>query len=531
MNPAKLLDEIVGTLQRYAPLLIVHVLVLFWLSARVLDPAALPDGIWVDRLQPRINTALTAIGLSLELWYVLVALVLAYIAVFQWVRSIVAGIPVLRISVALRYTPDLLGHAAQTLRMRPSSREVSDRLNELVDVYTKEYRETNQEHPYQWQFDREATWRRYYGALLVVLISLVVWAVDGAQLARSPSDVWRMAALTALISVAVRVGTIRSTVNGHNQLGYWALREYLRRNPPDRPDPLSWIRYELVMAEAKYAKAMRRSPLILIWSLLDRLPEKPRRRLRNYIRPEIWRNDEDWDILASHLTTFEDEEHTPPQALRVDEYLDRFAALLECTGAGLCALAPAQSGLAPAVRGGGSGYSFAERRHGDFRLTIRLLRTEADGSCQIFVENYGDEKSIIADIGNHPIELAAQRQFPEDLHGVYELTSPDFDGQDWPSGSDKFERVAGDVTFSDRLPYRAGSTYLMRARLRNSTQAVIVFQCFDEQGSDRKLIAWRIIDVFQHREDVPDVPAWWNPRGWQTLITALRSERDQDHLR
>jgi hypothetical protein len=261
MNPAKLLEDVLSVLHRYAPIIVVHVLLLVWLSAQVLDPGALQDGytIW-DGVRTKINSALMAIGLSLELWYVLTALVIAYLAAFQWVRSIVTRLPFLRVTYITRYEPNLIGYAGQTLQVRPDIWKVSESLRDLVDQYSKELSETNRPHPYQWQFDREATWSRYYGTLLVALGGSLAWAIEGGTLARTTGDVWNLVFLLGLICIVVRWRMRRLIAYGRQQLGFWALREFERRTADDREDPLRWKRGQLLEKQAKFQAAAGKQP-------------------------------------------------------------------------------------------------------------------------------------------------------------------------------------------------------------------------------------------------------------------------------
>jgi hypothetical protein len=192
---------------------------LFWISARVLDLSALPHGatIW-PILTAQINAALKAIGLSLQLWYVLTALVIAYLAAFEGVRSLLSSLPILRVRYVIRYKPESLAYAAMVLQARPDAWKINERLNDLVDQYGQELKEKNQPHPYQWQFDRERRYISYYGTLLVALGACIAWAASGGAMARSPGAVWRLAGLIALAAVVVR-WTSQVLDSGESQSG------------------------------------------------------------------------------------------------------------------------------------------------------------------------------------------------------------------------------------------------------------------------------------------------------------------------
>jgi len=225
VNPAKLLEDVLLLIRKYSPILVIHAVLLFWISVRVLDLSLLPHGatIW-PLLTDRINAALKAIGLSLQLWYVFTALVIGYLAAFEGVRALLTGLPLLRIRYTVRYKPRILGYAATVLHTRPDAWKINERLNELIDQYGRELKEKNQPHPYQWQFDREGRYISYYGTLLVVLGACIAWAASGGAMALSPRAVWRLAALVALAAAAVRWRTLRVIAQGRDQLAHWALR-------------------------------------------------------------------------------------------------------------------------------------------------------------------------------------------------------------------------------------------------------------------------------------------------------------------
>ena len=99
-------------------------------------------------------------------------------------------------------------------------------------------------HPYQWIFERETTWYRYYAALLVALVAALGWALEGGSLARSVGQVWELLLLLAAICIAMWWKMARNYADRETQLGHWALRELQRHEADKSPDPLSWPRRE-----------------------------------------------------------------------------------------------------------------------------------------------------------------------------------------------------------------------------------------------------------------------------------------------
>lgn len=523
MNPTKLLEEVISTLQKYAPILVIHILLFVWLIAKVIDPAALPDGItiWAS-VESQINFTLKAIGLKFELWYVLVALLIAYLAIFRWVRSLVSRIPILRIRYITHYEPDLLADAANVLRLKPDIWKASSSLDELVEKYNKELRETNRPHPYQWQFDKESTWVRYYNTLLVALCGMFVWAIEGGTLARSNSDVWFLIFIIGFICIVVRWNSQRVILYGQNQLGYWALREYQRQAGEDSDDPLRWERRQLLEKLMVYWADARRHPTWLIMSLLDHLPEKLARKFRSELTkrlrmPHYYIGD-DWDILASHAMKYQDEKYIPPTALRVDRFINKFSGLLECTGAGLAMLAPKELGLAPSVDEGGARYSFAERKHGGYHLAVRLSKYDSVSQYELKALSSGERRGFLVEMGEFPIERIAQYDFPDDIRAdCYAVCDEEFDVKNWPSGNEPDGKVFGNIKLSNQLSLKPGSSYLMRSVSHRGTEAVVAFQCFQIADSEKILFAWKILNVFVQEEKPPEIHPWWQPQAWKEM--------------
>jgi hypothetical protein len=205
-----------------------------------------------------------------------------------------------------------------------------------------------------------------------------------------------------------------------------------------------------------------------------------------------------------------------PQALQSGAFATRFAALLECKGSGLAMLAPRQLGWAPAAAGGGAIYSFSERRHSYGALSVELRTDAALDGADFGITGY-DERSFIACIGAFPIERLAQNELPDIASDVRALVSAVRYGAAWPGGpgtpSEDAERAS-----PDRVPVQPGSSYLIVTRTPLDTRALVAFQCFRIDGSERLLLAWRILEVQLAESEPPAVKPWWQPAAWRELL-------------
>jgi len=498
-------------------------LILFiWIGVKIVDPGALPDGntVWSE-LGVKINSALNTFGLSLKLWYVIVALVITYLAVFQWARAFVANLPILRLRYARKYDPNLLAHACETLQLRPEVWVVSEALYNLVEKYDNNMRESGRPHPYQWLFDREQLWNRYYGTLIVVLFAVIAWAIEGGTYSRGVGEVWWLVFLLIFIGVFVRWRTEYMYAYGQQQLAFWALREYERERGEREYDPVRGERYRTIEKEAKFNKNVERSPAYFIYSLSHRLPERVGRWVRDRVNLPYWSLAIDWDILASNGMRLVDETYVPPSALSIKEYLPQFSGLLECTGAGLCIVVPQSCGLAPSLRSGGSRYSFASRNHDGHLLAFRLYGNSDVSNYELVTSSSAEYRSMLIEVGPHPIELLAQRSFPNDKHIISWLLYNDIKDETWAS-KDKIVKIQDEeIQLSENLPLKPGSSYLHWTKTQNGTRAIVAFQCFLIESSAKILVAWRILDVHFQHEDVPEVPAWWQVKAWKAVVQQL----------
>lgn|GEM_PF-947227 len=540
MNPTKLLAEISSTLERHWPTLIVHIVLFAWLIVRVIHPDAIPDGnsIW-SWLLGRIDTALTAVGAKLEPWYVLAALGVAYLAGFQWLREFVVNRPVVRIFFDWRFRPGVLGRACQVLRLPPEIWTVENRLRRLVDLYAREAEEKGSSTPYKWLFERRARQNRYYGALVIALIAAIAWWIEGGTYARTPGRVAELAGLLFLICLAVRRTIARDGASAGESLGHWALSEHERREPPAKPDPLGWMRYNLACTQAEFERARRRHPSEIIERLVGRATRLVdwafrltgrsetldklvwQRVLKDFPRAPGWHPDQAWQLIASQVLTIGDEEVEPPGALRADAFVSRFAPLLECPGTGLCILVPRSLGLAPVVDG--NSYCFAERRHGGQVLTLKLDAETGLSGARIVP--HSREQAYLVELGNFPIERLAQGDLPETPgHGLWRVASARLDDDEWRLVEAGADVSIDGVSLFREAELKLGSSYLLGARTRSGTSTVVAFQCFGAGDDRRLLIAWRILAVGE-TEKPPEVQPWWEASVWRDLLRLDRFRR------
>ena len=76
------------------------------------------------------------------------------------------------------------------------------------------------------------------------------------------------------------------------------------------------------------------------------------------------------------------------------------------------------------------------------------------------------------------------------------------------------------LSCTDSVPLSFGATYLMGARTENGTDVAVGFQCFRVEGTEKLLIAWRILRVWTPDEDEQNAPQllpWWDPQAWQGI--------------
>ena len=261
MNPTKLLDEITSAVGKYGPTLIVHLLLLVWISLRVLDPASLPkaDAVWIPATE-RIDGSLKAVGLSLERWYVLIALSVAYLVTFQWIRNLITMFPLFRVPFPTWPSPKLLRYAAETLRMRPELSIVQNALRTRIERASRELQEPSHPYSYLLRYDHVNTWHPYYGTLLIAFVGVASWLAEGASYALSADRVRELGFLLAICCLGLRWKVMSELGKRETALAYLALDKFEREQDGQRADPLRWRRGELVEKQAEFERAVKKHP-------------------------------------------------------------------------------------------------------------------------------------------------------------------------------------------------------------------------------------------------------------------------------
>jgi hypothetical protein len=491
-----------------------------WLTVRVFNPVQLPssDTFW-DTIANRIDTSLKAVGLPLERWYVIVALVIAYLVSFQWVRSLLLAFRPFHVPYPRQLRPELLGDAARAFRIRPGELWTIERtLQDRVEELNREVRESGVPHPYQWRFNRVSTWYAYYGTVLVMLVLSLVWLIQGGTYARPDGRVWELVLLLAVASIALRWKTKREIANRETDLGYWALRQSEKNTKHGSEGPLEWKRRDFVAGLVRYQRAIANHPSYRLSTLAHRwLPHPLAKQLNARLRwPSRWEPDRDWAILESAAMTQADDQHLPPKALRVDAFVGRFDALLECTGAGVFILVPQSLGLAPSVQDGGASYCLATRRHGEYRLRIRLEANDDLSFARLTVDSGPKSPAFLVEVGEYPVERLAQFDFPSSNgSNWYQLSQPNLDDQAWTHLGNRKPMEVGNVTLRESADLHLGSSYLFGARTELNTRVSAVFQCFRIVNTPKILIAWRILRTAADEPPIPHVPPWWKLSAWK----------------
>ncbi|VWX50871.1 hypothetical protein [Novosphingobium sp. 9U] len=525
----KAVDEVLAFIRRHAPALVAHLLFLVWLGFFVIDPRAVADGgASLPLLWFQIETPLQSMGLSLERWYVAAGLLVAYFTLFEWVQGVVTTVPLLRVVHGWRYPADLMAAACQTLRLPPEYWRVMEAIDSCTRRAEDRVRQSGQRHPYQWLIDRSAVLFRYYGAVLIALAGSIAWALLGATRARSPERVWLTIALLVAIAVGLRLAIRLKHAERRARIAGWALSEQRRDQGELAHDPLSEVRLSAMLTRAAIEEAFARHPASWLMRWTQRLPDKQRRKVRDlFTMPDTSIGEQRWRLLSSQLMRHPDEVLIPPAALKVDAFTGRFAALLECTGSGLSVLVPGGLGLAPAAQEGGQTYSFARRCHGRDDVAIELSLWSG------FEEPYAKPTlralvpggiGFLVALGTRPIEQLAQHNFPDNPILARSLAR-DLTAEQW-TAIEKAETVfVDDVALARELPVTPGGSYLLAARTRQGADVELVFQCFRVAGTNKLLVAWRILEVSRQATS-QTIPPWWRPAAWRGLRrSAVRTEK------
>jgi hypothetical protein len=526
----KLLDEAIDVARRYGPTLVAHLLLFVWLSLLVLDTAGLPDGrsTWA-RISGDVDSTAGAVGLSLEPWYAIAAFLVVYLTAFEWVRSLLLSLPILRVPYSWRRDPALLGRASRVLRKEPDYWEVSNALGRQVHRAEQRVRQDNQSHPLKHRMDRIAFLRTYYGTVLIALLATLVWALEGSPFAASERRVWLTAFLLAAIAVGLRWVLGRQEASLQTAIGDWALDEFERAEATSVEDPLRYERGRAMEQVAEEELSYRRHPAEILSRLLYRLPRRWTEPLRRRIAYPRRIAERDWTLLASGTMRYSDETFVLPAALQAQPFAARFAALLERRGTGLAVLAPELSGLAPGASRGGSSYSFASRRHGHevFGVSLSALhRLEDDLAPPRLILETGNASGFIAKLGNHPIEKLVMSYYPGKkgeawIPLFYDLLGPDCH----LAPDDSQGKIVGGVHVWRSVDLDFGSSYLLALRTESGLQARLILQCFRVECSQRFVIAWGYLRTLQEETTRPEVPAWWKPASWRGLLKSPPADR------
>jgi hypothetical protein len=202
----------------------------------------------------------------------------------------------------------------------------------------------------------------------------------------------------------------------------------------------------------------------------------------------------------------------------VDAFTERFAALLECAGSGLCILVPRGLGLAPSVAGQGAVYSFAERVHDYGALQIELWAQDSLEDARLDARGYGGEGVFLCAVGEVPIEILAQETYRPERDGAVEAFLRSRSSESWPPEvtPDTVGNPAEPLTHN--VPLVLGSSYLLLTRTRHGLRCLVAFQCFRLAGSEKLLMPWRILWVEDWRWAPPEVLPWWQPAAWREVL-------------
>ncbi|HET9440636.1 MAG TPA: hypothetical protein VFO52_10720 [Longimicrobiales bacterium] len=531
MSPTKLLNEVLAALARHGPTLIVHLVLLVWISIRVLDPQSLPSGdaAWTA-VTERIDAALRAIGLKAERWTIMAAAGLAYLLAFQWLQVALRTLRPFWVYYRPWFEPALFAYAADVLKAEPGDIwKLKKSIHDLTERRTRELREAGQPLPYQWHDDRISTWQTYYGTVLVLLLGSLAWLIAGSDYARSSGRVAELVLLLALGALALRWKIARELTRHEVEMVNWALRQTEAETGNDTHDPLRWSRSRLVQKEAEFARQIEKHPAYKVNAFTARwLPRRIARKVVDrLVLPDWWYPHRDWELLESEAMKFADEEVRPPMALRVDPFVPRFEALLECTGAGLFLLAPFSLGLAPSVAAGGSSYCFATRRHGGAVLAISLEAADDFSWAELSVRSHSDAPAFLVEIGEQPIELLAQRYFDyRDDTNWHDFIRPELSPEIWRQLGLREPVQVKNIRVASRVELRPGSSYLLGARTELGARVSIAFQCWRVMDTAKVLVAWRILSLDAIEPVMPEVPVWWKPPSWNRVLKP-RTEKPQ----
>ena len=526
MNVSKILDFLADLWSKHAPTVFMHVILFLLIRAWVLDPGYVIDSepLWVE-VKSLVQNVLKELGFQkIEIGYVLAVLILIYLTVIQWLAYLVSSLRSLAIIYRDGINPDLLVHAGTLLRTEPQVYRVLDETNKITETYLRQIRDQEKPEPFDWTYKQVQTWARYYGLALIAFFAAFLWYWNDSEGAKSSGSVLQLLIVILIFAAAARYKAQRHWRNYRDNLHYAALHEHYRHQEiSPEPFELRYLREDILRTDAKFYEWYEQNPSQILRRWLARLPKRIRKPLEKYLTPPRYNEHFDWDLLRSQKLKQEAEEQQTPQALDVEQYRNRFSALLECEGSGLCLLVDPMSGLAPSVPGGGSSYSFATRSYKGQDPAIRYFVYEDGGETvhNLRVQNFDDTWGFLVDAGDHPIELIAQEIFPNEPTEAdwWQIAGRRRDKKPW--NGDMFiasgSTIHG-VLAKDTQTIIPGHSYLYRCKTFSRVEAIIAFQCFFIEGRNQLLIPWKILDVIYDKPSPTVILPWWNPRAWRHVF-------------
>jgi hypothetical protein len=169
-----------------------------------------------------------------------------------------------------------------------------------------------------------------------------------------------------------------------------------------------------------------------------------------------------------------------------------YAEFLKQPDTGLIRLLPREDydfKIISSVRGGGSYYSFTERTHeygwSDISLEQGRLKTGFAGA------NYG----MLTDLGDVPLEDVNLKMIATNTLALHKAATEEpqarIEQRRWSDGT-----VVDGTTFKDRVPLKNNSTYLLRAVLYSSHDALVAFRVVRIDSDGSAIILWKLLKQY-----------------------------------
>ena len=512
MNLDKLFAFLSEQWARHSPTIAVHLALLLALQLAVLQPGLFQGETLWAWFKSVMDAGLLELGIKPERAYVLGLLAYVYLAGIQLAASQLAALPLLRPSYA---EPPLheaqLRTAARLLPGPPDFFAISRRLRELQQRYEHAARARGEGEPLPWLGRRRRELQRYLGLCMLCALGCALWLIAGAPGALSHERALGLLLAWLMAALLLRWSLRRYYERYIHELRWAALNELeqARADDPWQLDPLAEARSRVLARHTAFEQAWSRSPAGLARRLSSRLPLRLGQALRQRLAwAELPGTEEDWALLSS-LASRQDAAAPPPAAaLDCSPYLGRFAALLECPGAGLAMLVDPALGLAPAAPGHGASFCLASRRHGGSVMSLGY----EPGAAVARLRCWSARWACLLPLGVVPIEQLAQGRLPSEQ--AWRLASRALDSAGWTREAMQLDAQRLEAV-QDLQP---GASYLLRAKLRSGIEALAVLQCFATPRPGHCLLAWRLLEAFEDRRDVALAAPWWRLRGWQTLL-------------